>query len=107
MSNSILFGHIDRRRRIPFDEFRVKMVYDAIFEEHGVRDVKLLDFLETERITQRKASRGLGAEDREEIGKFADTLQKKLDIGRDAALCILAHIGVMMNACHQGRRARE
>ena len=100
MSNSNLFGHIDRRRRIPFDEFRVKMVYDAIFEEHGVRDVKLLDFLETERITQRKASRGLEAEDREEIGKFADTLQKKLDIGRDAALCILAHIGVMMNACY-------
>ena len=106
MSNSSLFGHIDRRRRVPFDEFRVKMVYDAIFEEHGVTDIKLLDFLETERITQRKASRGLEAEDRKEIGKFADTLQKKLDIGRDAALCVLAHIGVMMNACQPYRREK-
>lgn len=106
MSNSILFGHIDRRRRIPFDEFRVKMVYDAIFEEHGVTNIKLLDFLETERITQRKASRGLEAEDRKEIGKFADTLQKKLDIGRDAALCVLAHIGVMVNACQPYRREK-
>ena len=76
------------------------MVYDAIFEEHGVTNIKLLDFPETERITERKASRGLEAEDREEIGKFADTLQQKLDIGRDAALCILAHVGVMINACH-------
>lgn len=101
MSNSNYYGHIDRRRKIPLEEFRVRDVYDAVMEEyetplmmhsvgHGVVE-------DIERLTLRRASRAVEGLDRVEIAEMVNTLKKKLNIGTDAALHILAHVGVYLS----------
>ncbi len=101
MSNANLYGHIDRRRKVPLEEFRVRDVYNAILEEHGVPRMKPVshDGIENmERLSLRKASRSVEIEDRVDISVMANTLKEKLHIGTDAALSILAHVGVYLNA---------
>ncbi len=87
---------------MPLDEFRVKYVYEEIMKEHNVPEMqpRSHEGIENmERLSLRKASRALPFSERAEIGKYADTLQEKLGIGRDGAFSVLARIGVLLNAC--------
>ena len=101
MSSSKL-GYVDRRRRLPLETFRVKAVFDAVYEECSVPK-NAFDYSALKMVAQRKASRALGMTDRSDIEDMADVLAKKANVGFDSALTVLAHIGILLNAFDGGR----
>ena len=101
MSSSKL-GYVDRRRRVPLEAFRVKAVYDAIYEECSLPKSEF-DYSELKIVAQRKASRALGMTGRSAIEDMAGVLAKKANVGFDSALTVLAHIGILLNAFDGGR----
>lgn len=95
MSSSKL-GYVDRRRRVPLETFRVKAVYDAVYEECSVPKNEF-DYSALKAVALRKASRSIGMPDRLVVEEIAGLLAEKLHVGFDSALTVLAHIGILLN----------
>ena len=103
MSNSNLYGHIDRRISTPSAPIRVQKVFDKIYNDYGVElsndctDPNSHFVIESEAF--RKAVRKLDPEDRRVI----ETLVAKMsahcgrNFGERSAEQVIAKLGIWLN----------
>lgn len=106
MSNSNLYGSIDRRRKLAVRTFRVQDALDKIYKEHGYTHTTGDPEAETaayiEGVAINKAMRNLEPGDRRRIEGYRANLIEALkgtQFGDRAALQVLSHLGIFLAKC--------
>ena len=106
MSNSNLYGHIDRRVPTPPEDIRVGALIGGVYKQCGfVIDEKRGSKNDPDsRASRELAARRLGFRhldpgDRQCVDGCVKVLTEKAGIGDDAALDILMRIGIFLKRC--------
>lgn len=111
MPDSNLMGHMDRRKKLPSKQIRVKDAIEKIYSERGftgsrnVYDPDSTYMLESECF--RHALAGLEPDDREEVRDCSKRLQDHMlgkQFGEGSALQVLAKVGIFLALAEKERR---
>ena len=111
MPNSSLLGHLDRRKKMPENNIRVKDAVDRIYKSAGFEPSQSIKSPNSgyliEQECYRHAVRDLDCDDRKTVEECVKTLSDKMvgcNFGEGSAMQVLAKIGILLSLAEQERK---